>query len=88
MVEFRENARAASGGKSGKTIVGRFRQVNPTVQVFKRKPKPDAAGPAHARTESAGTAYAPGNGLCQDDAEAAGLKKAGRLPVGLPALNC
>ena len=45
MVDFRENARAASSGKSGKTMVGRFQQVNPTVQVFRRKPKPDAAAP-------------------------------------------
>ena len=36
---------AAISGKLGDAIAGGFRLANPTVQVFERKAKPDAAAP-------------------------------------------
>ena len=36
---------AAITGQMGEAVAGGFRLVNPTVQVFEKKPKPDAAAP-------------------------------------------
>ena len=36
---------AAITGKMGEAVAGGFRLVNPAVQVFEKKPKPDAAAP-------------------------------------------
>jgi hypothetical protein len=50
---------AALTGKLGEAIEGGFRLVNPAVQIFEKKPKPDAAAPPAPAPKAAQPAPAP-----------------------------
>ena len=50
---------AAITGKMGAAVAGGFRLMNPAVQVFEKKPKPDAAAPPAPEPKAAQPAPAP-----------------------------
>ena len=50
---------AAITGKMGEAVEGGFRLVNPAVQIFEKKPKPDAAAPPAPEPKAAQPVPAP-----------------------------